>query len=48
MRVSDARLLRPFEIQPRTQRLSPSHSKGSTAKGYRRSDFEDSWRRYLS
>ena len=42
-----ARLLRPFEIAPRTIRLNSAPVQGSTAKGYLRSDFEDAWGRYL-
>jgi Protein of unknown function (DUF3631) len=37
-----SRLLRPFEISPRTMRLGDS-----TFKGYYREFFEDAWKRYL-
>jgi hypothetical protein len=37
-----AKLLRPFGIRPRNVRIE-----GKIAKGYRRDDFIDSWRRYL-
>jgi hypothetical protein len=37
-----AKLLRPFDLRPRTVRLG-----GETAKGYRREQFEDAWARYL-
>jgi hypothetical protein len=43
-----AMLLRPFEITPRTVRLRNTGGRGSTAKGYAKSDFEDAWRRYLA
>lgn len=42
-----ARLLRPFEIMPRTIRLEAAQVRGATAKGYLREHFEDAWRRYL-
>ena len=38
-----AQLLRPFEIRPRTIRIS----KTETAKGYRREWFDDTFTRYL-
>jgi hypothetical protein len=38
-----ADLLRQFEIRPRSVRFPD----GGTAKGYRREQFEDSWRRYV-
>jgi putative DNA primase/helicase len=38
-----ARLLKPFDIIPGTQRFGPNE----TAKGYTRDQFEDAWRRYL-
>jgi hypothetical protein len=37
-----SRLLRPFDISPRTIRIGEN-----TVKGYRHEDFEDSWKRYL-
>lgn len=37
-----ARLLRPYGIRPKTVRLG-----GPTAKGYKREQFEDAWRRYV-
>jgi hypothetical protein len=38
-----ARLLRPFEVRPRTVRLDD----GTTPKGYLRASLEDAWTRYL-
>lgn len=38
-----SRALREFDIRPGTIRLAD----GSTPKGYKRSDFEDAWERYL-
>jgi putative DNA primase/helicase len=38
-----ARLLKPFDVRPKTVRLGPD-----TAKGYRRSQFADAFSRYLS
>ena len=38
-----ARLLKPFDIAPRTIKLS----NGSTLKGYQREWFQDAWNRYL-
>jgi hypothetical protein len=40
-----ARLLRPFQIEPKTIRLPDDPTK--TAKGYERKDLEDAWARYL-
>jgi hypothetical protein len=39
-----ARLLKDFEIKPRSVRLDD----GSTPKGYHRDDFADAWARFLS
>jgi hypothetical protein len=39
-----ARLLRPYGIKPTTLRFGPTEE----AKGYRRADFEDAFKRYLS
>jgi Protein of unknown function (DUF3631) len=41
--VALARLLKPFEIAPRTIKLA----NGKTAKGYLRGNLEDAWGRYL-
>jgi Protein of unknown function (DUF3631) len=38
-----ARLLKPFEVRPRTVRFDDE----TTAKGYHREQFEDLWARYL-
>jgi hypothetical protein len=42
-----AKLLRPFEIVPTSIRLTNANGPGSTAKGYMREWFEDTWRRHL-
>jgi Protein of unknown function (DUF3631) len=42
-----ARLLRPFEILPASIRLTNASGPGSTAKGYKREWFDDTWRRHL-
>jgi hypothetical protein len=43
-----AELLRPFQVVPRTIRLNNQIGRGSTLKGYLRSDFEDEWSRLVS
>jgi hypothetical protein len=42
-----ARLLRPYEISPRTIRVAPHHAAGATARGYHASDFAKAWEMYL-
>lgn len=42
-KIQLARLLRPFEIAPRTIRLEA----GGTARGYHRDQFSEAWERYL-
>jgi hypothetical protein len=37
-----ARLLKPYQIEPKTIRID-----GATSKGYSRADFDDAWSRYL-
>jgi hypothetical protein len=37
-----ARLLKRYEIKPTTMRIGED-----TAKGYKRHQFEDAWKRYL-
>ena len=41
-----ARLLKPFGIKPGKRGEGPRHDR-TTARGYRRADFEPVWRRYL-
>jgi hypothetical protein len=43
-----ARMLRPYDIKPKTIRLPGVGGKEVIAKGYYRADFTDAWKRYVS
>jgi len=47
-KVQLARMLKPYGISPGTIRLDDGTAKGTTAKGYLKSAFEDAFARYLS